>query len=180
MRKKAEIKSLVEEKLWGRETWLVSDRNEGCGEPEFWVKKIEAVETLSVQVHDNKSETWYNCGDGDCEVYAGLKAGVDLAEVIRSGKWEELLRTVAIPKGWALHIPVGTVHAIKAGSVLYEVSDPVDRTLRLWDWNRGRELHLEEGIAAVNQDNRPEPFEEKLKVRGFEIDIKRDRVFVEA
>ena len=46
-------------------------------------------------------------------------------------------------------VDAGTVHAIGPGVVLLEVQQSCDVTYRLFDYGRGRELHLEEGLKVV-------------------------------
>lgn len=155
-------------KIWGSEKFLKKT-------DKVWIKEIVAKDRLSVQVHDNKNETWMNLSDETATVFAGLEEGVSLAEAIRCGDWENCLRYIRIEKGVALYIPIGTVHAIASGTLI-EVGDPVDRTLRIFDWGRDRELHIAEAIAAVNEDNRPMPFkateDEKLVVLLEMVDKK--------
>ncbi len=50
--------------------------------------------------------------------------------------------------GDTFFIPSGTVHAIGAGLVLCEIQQNSDTTYRLYDYGRGRELHLAEGEAV--------------------------------
>lgn len=45
-------------------------------------------------------------------------------------------------------IPAGTVHAIGAGIALAEIQWNVDFTYRLYDYDRPRELHLDDGVAV--------------------------------
>ena len=46
-------------------------------------------------------------------------------------------------------VDAGTVHAIGAGMVLLETQQTSDITFRLYDYGRPRELHLEQGLAAI-------------------------------
>ena len=47
-----------------------------------------------------------------------------------------MLSEVPINPGDVLFIPAGTVHAILEGSLMYEVQETSDTTLRLYDWGR--------------------------------------------
>ena len=75
---------------------------------------------------------------------------------------EALLRRMPVKPGDIFHIPAGTVHAIGAGIVLYEIQQSSDITYRLYDWGRvdskghARELHLEESLAAIDLFSRPQ------------------------
>jgi mannose-6-phosphate isomerase len=48
-----------------------------------------------------------------------------------------------------LYVDAGTVHAIYPGSVLLETQQNSDLTYRLYDYGRGRELHLDKALAAM-------------------------------
>ena len=44
-------------------------------------------------------------------------------------------------------IPAGVVHGIGANLVLCEIQQPSDVTYRIYDYNRGRKLHLDEAAG---------------------------------
>ena len=48
-----------------------------------------------------------------------------------------------------LYVAAGTVHTIGGGMVLVETQQTSDTTYRLYDYGRGRELHIAEGLAAT-------------------------------
>ncbi len=48
-----------------------------------------------------------------------------------------------------LYVAAGTVHTIGGGMVLVETQQTSDITYRLYDYGRGRELHIAEGLAAT-------------------------------
>ena len=50
-----------------------------------------------------------------------------------------------------IYVDAGTVHAIGPGSVLVETQQNSDTTYRLYDYGRGRELHIEQGLAAMKE-----------------------------
>ncbi|MGH9413610.1 MAG: class I mannose-6-phosphate isomerase [Terriglobales bacterium] len=129
------------------------------------VKLLFPRARLSVQVHPDdvyaaahglgkgKSEAWYIVSaEAGAEVGVGLRAGASFAELeaaCRSGRGAELLHWFPVQAGDVINVPAGTVHAIGAGSVLLEVQQPSDTTFRLDDYGRGRELHLEAGMAVA-------------------------------
>lgn len=129
-------------------------------------KIIDAKENLSIQVHPDqvaapnlngeaKAEMWVMLDDGS--VLAGLKEGVDekhFKKAIKENRAEELLEKFDLKKGEAANIPGGRVHAICAGSLLYEIQQNSNTTYRLYDWGRGRELHLKEGFASIRWDDK--------------------------
>ena len=54
-----------------------------------------------------------------------------------------MLRSVKVQAGDTLLVEAGTVHAIDAGLALFEVQQNSDTTYRLYDWGRGRDVHLQ-------------------------------------
>jgi mannose-6-phosphate isomerase len=129
-------------------------------------KIIDAKENLSIQVHPDettavalkgepKDEMWVMLGEG--AVYAGVKPEVDendLKKAIKNNSAENLLDKLDLKRGEAVNIPGGRVHAICAGTLLYEVQQNSNTTYRLYDWGRARELHLKEGFASIRWDDK--------------------------
>jgi mannose-6-phosphate isomerase len=129
------------------------------------VKIIRANETLSVQVHPDdeyarvhensrgKTECWYvldakrnssiTCG------LSGTYSADELRSAISENRLEPYLRSVPVKKGDFIYIPAGLVHAIKGGLRLLEVQQSSDITYRLYDWGRGREVHIEKGLEVL-------------------------------
>ena len=145
------------------------------------VKLIDAEENLSIQVHPNdaeaarlgdrlgKTECWYilDAAPG-AAIYLGLQPGVSVDEFAAAcraarGDAAALLRRIPVSAGMTILTPAGTVHAIGAGVLLYELQQPSDITYRLDDWGRvdangrPRQLHLAEGLAVLKPDYRPDP-----------------------
>lgn len=130
------------------------------------LKVIFAQEKLSVQVHPNdemaqkhhnqprgKTECWYALdAEPGANVALGLKDGTTkpaILAAIQDGTLESLLTWLPMSKGDMVFVDAGTVHAIAPGSVLFECQQNCDLTYRLFDYGRGRELHLELGIEAT-------------------------------
>ncbi|MGH9602919.1 MAG: hypothetical protein ACRD24_11080, partial [Terriglobales bacterium] len=67
------------------------------------------------------------------------------------GRADALLNWIYVKPGEMIYNPAGTVHAIGPGSVLLEVQQNSDVTYRLYDYGRPRELHLEQGLAAMKE-----------------------------
>jgi mannose-6-phosphate isomerase len=134
------------------------------------LKIIDAKENLSIQVHPNeetapalkgepKSEMWFAIEKG--AVYAGLKkeAGKEeFLKAIESKKPEEAIEKIEMEAGEAVFIPGGKVHAICAGSLLFEVQQNSNTTYRIYDWEgRNRPLHRKEALAAIDWHDRHPP-----------------------
>ena len=138
-----------------------------CYEDRFplLVKFLFPGDKLSVQVHPDDEQARKNgqpCGKTECwyvlraepgaQVALGLKPGVTLDEfrhAIEQTRAEELLNWVDVHAGDMLYVAAGTVHTIGGGMVLVETQQTSDTTYRLYDYGRGRELHIEEGLAAT-------------------------------
>ena len=73
-----------------------------------------------------------------------------LREAARSGEIEQLVNWVVPRPGDAFFVPAGTVHAIGGGIELWEIQQNSDITYRLFDYGRGRELHLEDALNVAN------------------------------
>ena len=129
------------------------------------IKVIFAREKLSVQVHPDdklaqkygqprgKTECWYVlAADPGAEVAAGLNPGVTLGKIkegVQAGTLEESLAMLPVAAGEMVYVDAGTVHAIWPGSILLETQQNCDLTYRLYDYGRGRELHVEKALEAI-------------------------------
>jgi len=135
-------------------------------------KFIDASEKLSVQVHPSdeqareygwdergKTECWYVVdADPGARMVVGFKPDVKREEIeraVRENTLEPLLNDIDIAAGDVLFVPAGIVHAILGGTLLYEVQESSDATLRLYDWGRmgidgkPRPLHVEESLRVL-------------------------------
>jgi mannose-6-phosphate isomerase len=91
------------------------------------------------------------------QVALGLKPGTTITDFeasIRENRAEELLNWINVFAGDMLFVAAGTVHTIGGGMVLVETQQTSDITYRLYDYGRGRELHIKDGIAAINLNPR--------------------------
>jgi mannose-6-phosphate isomerase len=139
------------------------------------LKFIQARYPLSVQVHPTdakarelegpsavgKTEAWVilEAAPGS-RLYTGLYHGVTpdrLRKAVQTGKLEDVLYTHEALSGDCVFLRAGTVHAIGAGVLLFEVQQASDVTYRLYDWGRvdpktgkPRELHLEKALASAD------------------------------
>lgn len=134
------------------------------------IKVIFAREKLSVQVHPDdrlaqkygqprgKTECWYAlAAEPEAQVAVGLKPGVTLDAVkhgIAAGTLEESLNMLPVHAGDLIFVDAGTVHAIWPGSVLLETQQNSDITYRMFDYGRGRELHIEKSLEATRLSTR--------------------------
>lgn len=141
------------------------------------VKFIDASDILSVQVHPDdarapegrrgKTEAWHVvAAEPGAELITGLSAAHEpeaLRAAIAGGSLAELLERRVVAPGDTLLVRAGTLHAIGAGVLLYEVQQNSDLTYRFYDWERRdaagrpRELHLEQGLGALRAEQRAQP-----------------------
>src|ERR1700674_3220925 len=124
-------------------------------------------EKLSVQVHPDdeaarrvgqpwgKTECWYVAhAKPGAQIALGLKPGVtraQLEQAIHEKRAEDFLNWLNVYTGDMIYVAGGTVHTLGPGSVIVETQQQSDTTYRLYDYGRPRELHLEDGLAAVKE-----------------------------
>jgi mannose-6-phosphate isomerase len=131
-------------------------------------KFIYAQENLSVQVHpgegsplgEAKTECWYILeAPPGAELILGVAGGGDREKTLAAlatNQCQSVLNRVPVQSGDLFYIPAGTVHAITAGLLLYEVQQNSDTTFRLYDWDRldasgkSRTLHVEESRQVID------------------------------
>ena len=116
--------------------------------------------------HPGKEEWW---------LVTAARAGASLGIGLRRSVADDALRAAAldgsiialmewfpVKAGDFFHIPPGTIHAIGAGVDIIEVQQNADVTYRLHDYGRGRELHLDAGIAVARRVAHPPALRGKL------------------
>lgn len=127
-------------------------------------KFLFTTERLSVQVHPNdqqaharglengKTEMWHILrAEPDSTIALGFRHDVTLDETREaavSGEILDLLNWIPVRAGDTYFVNAGTVHAIGSGLALCEIQQNSDTTYRLFDYGRGRQLHLADGLAV--------------------------------
>jgi mannose-6-phosphate isomerase len=162
------------ERPWGTknlEPWFSNPEAKLIGEVWFQtpeiallVKFVFAHENLSVQVHPDdayaqihhgsagKTEMWHvlTAKNGG-RIAAGFRVPVT-ADRFRAaagdGTIVDLIEWFEAKAGDTFFIPAGTVHAIGGVLTICEIQQPSDITYRIFDYERGRELHLEHALAV--------------------------------
>lgn len=133
-------------------------------------KILDASDDLSVQVHPDdeyglrvegelgKTECWYILdADDDAKLIFGhhAQSREEFNQMIKDGKWSDLLMEVPVKKGDFFFVPTGTVHALKKGTLVLEIQQSSDTTYRLYDYDRLddsgnlRPLHIEKSIDVT-------------------------------
>jgi mannose-6-phosphate isomerase len=134
-------------------------------------KFIDANDKLSVQVHPDdlqtvknnwgvrgKTECWYvvDAYEG-ATIITGVKKDITrdaMRKAIADGSFKSMLQEETLHPGDMFFIPSGTIHAIMAGSLIYEVQESSDITFRVYDWDRfdnkgkPRDLHIDNAIMV--------------------------------
>lgn len=140
------------------------------------IKILDARQNLSVQVHPDdrtapllhgeaKSEAWF-VADAmpEARLYVGLRPGTTrevFAGSLADNSLMDHVNKLEVEAGDCLNIPGGTLHAIGAGLVIFEIQQNSDTTYRVFDWNRPgldgkpRPLHQEQSMQALNFDLPP-------------------------
>ena len=136
------------------------------------VKFLDARQNLSIQVHPNdtyarlhegqpfgKSELWYivDAAPGSV-IYQGLNHALSPGELrasLESGSILEHLAKIEVKMGDVFVNAPGTIHALGAGIVIWELQQSSDLTYRLYDWDRSstearRPLHFDQSIDVTD------------------------------
>ncbi|WP_455794071.1 type I phosphomannose isomerase catalytic subunit [Clostridium butyricum] len=129
------------------------------------IKLITAKDKLSVQVHPDdeyakrvendlgKTEAWYVV---DAEEGASLIVGTKdcdketFKKAIEDGNLDKYLNKIPVKKGDFFYVQSGLVHAICEGILIAEIQQSSDTTYRVYDYNRGREIHVEKALDVID------------------------------
>lgn len=137
------------------------------------IKFLDAAENLSIQVHPDaeyarshpeahlKTEAWYVLQhDPDARIYKGLTPGTtraDFEQAIAQGAVPQRIQQLAVKDGQCHFMPSGTVHALGAGILAYEVQTASDTTFRVYDFDRAdpatgkpRKLHIQQALDCID------------------------------
>lgn len=165
------------ERVWGSadlSPWYPAPPPSSGGLPygEVWfegesllIKFLFPQEKLSVQVHPGDAYAREHEGsNGKTEMWRVVRAepGASIALGFRERVEREAARAAALDgsimemldwrevrAGDSFLIPAGTVHAMGGGMVVAEIQQMSDVTYRLFDYGRGRELHIERGFDVA-------------------------------
>ena len=132
------------------------------------IKFIDARENLSVQVHPTdeyalahegqlgKSEMWYVLdAEENSFLYCGFKEKISREEFvarIKNNSLVEVLNAVPVRRGDVIFIPAGTIHAVGKGVLLAEIQQNSNVSYRIYDYGRGRPLHITQALDVINFD----------------------------
>jgi mannose-6-phosphate isomerase len=126
--------------------------------PSLLLKLLLTRQPLSIQVHpddayaesiglpNGKTEAWYILRAApEAKIALGLRQRISSAQLrlaIEDGSIADLVDWRPAHTGDTTSVAAGTIHAIGAGLVIAEIQQRSDATFRLFDYGRGRELHV--------------------------------------
>lgn len=152
-----EIIKLYGDKLLGKEI----DKKEFP----LLIKLITAQDKLSVQVHPDdeyanrvekdsgKTEAWYvvDAEEGACLIVGTKDCDKEsFRKAIDSGDLDKYLNKIPVKKGDFFYVQSGLVHAICEGVLIAEIQQNSDTTYRVYDYNRGREIHVDKALEVID------------------------------
>ena len=182
-----------------RDLWIHHQELFGNQEGEFPViiSLVGPEDDLSLQVHPDakhaqkvgfssgKNEAWYFIeANDDANIVYGhhAKDEKELRKYIQEDRWDELIKHLDVHPGDFVYLPAGLLHALKKGSIVYEIQQATDITYRFYDYHRKdaagneRELHLEQAIDCLSYD--PKEMENHIQPVVSETAHMKQTVFI--
>lgn len=142
------------------------------------VALVDAREHLSIQVHPDdqaaallenercgKRESWYFLEKPDSEwIYNGCTCNEKKEVIARAGRneLESVTGRLSVSEGDYVYVAPGTLHALTAGSLVYEIEEGTDYTYRFFDFGRKdengeeRKLHIDRALKAIKPELKSE------------------------
>ena len=137
---------------------------------------VDATADLSIQIHpgDEYARAHENAPFGKTESWLFLEAPVsgsivngckcqsrqELNERVAAGDWDNVIDRLPVQKGEYVFVPTGTLHALCAGSLVYEIQQSTDVTYRFYDYDRTdkdgnkRPLQLDKAMENITLGNK--------------------------
>ncbi len=160
------------------------------------IKLIDARDNLSIQVHPNekyaqehegehgKTEMWYiiDC-EPDSSIIYGFKDKItkkEFRQAIEDNTLLNKVNVVPVHKGDVFMIKAGTLHAIGKGCLIAEIQQSSNVTYRVYDYNRGRELHIDKALDVAKCTPLPIPeqnHDRKLLARCKYFRVYRENIY---
>ena len=111
------------------------------------------------------------------------KDEADLNSLYQGRTVDKLIRHLEVHPDDFVYLPAGLLHALKKGSVVYEIQQATDVTFRFYDYHRKdangneRELHLKEAIECLSYDQKE--MENKLTTVMTSLENGEQTVFID-
>lgn len=118
----------------------------------FLLALVDATDDLSLQVHPNdkmakklenanfgKNESWYFLdAPKSGKIFNGCKSKTseELREKVSHSKYNDIIDYLDVKSGDYVYIEAGTIHAMSAGSLVYEIEENCNATYRVYDFDR--------------------------------------------
>lgn len=137
---------------------------------------VDAAEHLSIQVHPDdqaaqklvglprgKNESWYFLEPPmQGSIFNGCNCGTldEFGIAIKEQRMDKAVGSLRVEKGDYVYVEGGTLHALSAGSLVYEIEENVEITYRVYDFDRvgpdgkKRPLQIDEALACIHVENR--------------------------
>lgn len=132
----------------------------------FIISLTDATDNLSIQVHpddkfaqevlnmpNGKNESWYFIeAPISGKIYNGCKAKSleELKQKIDNNKYEDVIDYLDVTAEDYVYVKAGTLHALSAGSLVFEIEENCNITYRLYDFNRVDDKGLKRPLQTEN------------------------------
>ena len=142
----------------------------------FLLALVDATDDLSLQVHPDdevakelenadfgKNESWYFLEvPKSGKIYDGCKAksSQELREKVAQGKYDDIIDYLNVEVGSYVYIEAGTMHAMAAGSLVYEIEENCNATYRVYDFDR------------IDKDGKKRPLQTEAALKSIHVDKK--------
>ncbi|MTI47541.1 type I phosphomannose isomerase catalytic subunit [Sporosalibacterium faouarense] len=129
------------------------------------IKLLTPSQKLSVQVHPDdkyaltigeqmgKTEAWYIVdAEDDAKIILGTNGCTkeEFAQAIENGDPEGYMNEINVKKGELYFVKSGLIHTMGGGVTVAEIQQNSDTTFRVFDYGRGRELHIKEALDVID------------------------------
>lgn len=137
---------------------------------------VDAAEHLSIQVHPDdraaqklvglprgKNESWFFLEPPtQGSIFNGCNCGTfdEFGIAIKEQRTDKAVGSLQVEKGDYVYVEGGTLHALSAGSLVYEIEENVEITYRVYDFDRvgadgkKRPLQIDEALACIHLDGK--------------------------
>lgn len=142
----------------------------------FLLALVDATDDLSLQVHPNdemakklenadfgKNESWYFLDAPKTgKIFDGCKAKTsnELREKVAQNKYDDVIDYLEVKSGDYVYIEAGTMHAMAAGSLVYEIEENCNATYRVYDFDR------------IDKDGKKRPLQTENALMSIDVNLK--------
>lgn len=146
----------------------------------FLLALVDASDDLSLQVHPNdktakelenadfgKNESWYFIDAPKTgKIFDGCKAKTseELKEKVAQNKYDDVIDYLEVKSGDYVYIEAGTMHAMAAGSLVYEIEENCNVTYRVYDFDR------------IDKNGKKRPLQTENALKSIDVSLKSKAV----